>query len=228
MIQNERKRIDWVKSALKQVPAGSTLLDAGAGEQQYRGFCSHLNYVSQDFAAYNPDQLETGLQIKEWDYGSLDIICDITSIPRPDGSFDAILCTEVLEHVPDPNAALMEFSRLLRPGGLLILTAPFCSMTHFAPYHFSTGFSAFYYRHFMEKLGFEIRELSSNGNYFSYIAQEINRLPYVHESYIGKKPGWFQKMAIRVVSSFLIKAAEKGGESSQLLCFGWHLIAVKK
>lgn len=225
---NERTRIEWVEQALRQVPAGATLLDAGAGEQQYRKFCGHLNYVSQDFAAYKPEELNKGLQMERWDYGQLDIISDITAIPRPDASFDAVLCTEVLEHIPDPNAALREFTRLLKPGGLLILTAPFCSMTHFAPYHFSTGFSVFYYRRFMEELGFEICELKNNGNYFAFVGQEINRLPYIAEQYLGHSPNWLQRTAIRVLSSFLNKAKEKGDASAELLCFGWQLMAVKK
>jgi len=64
----------------------------------------------------------------------VDVISDITSIPLPDASFDACLCTEVLEHLPHPIEALRELARLLRPGGRLILTAPFCSLTHFSPH----------------------------------------------------------------------------------------------
>ncbi len=228
MDQNEKTRIAWVEQALKQVPAGSLILDAGAGEQQYRKFCSHLSYVSQDFAAYKPEELDLGLQMPKWEYGQLDIISDIIAIPRPDQSFDAILCTEVLEHIPDPNAALHEFARLLKPGGMLILTAPFCSMTHFAPYHYCTGFSVYYYQKWMEELGFEIRELKNNGNYFSFIGQEINRLPYVIEQYLGKRPGWWLNLALRIVSSFLNKAKDRADSSSELLCFGWQLIAIKK
>ena len=45
-------------------------------------------------------------------------------IPLADGCFDTVLCTQVLEHVPEPGLVIMECARVLRPGGVLILTAP--------------------------------------------------------------------------------------------------------
>src|SRR6185295_916488 len=105
-------RVEWLKNTLATIPAGSRLLDAGAGEQQFRKFCDHLNYVSQDFAQYDPAKLDDGLQVERWDYGKLDITSDIASIPEPDQSFDAIMCTEVFEHIINPREAINEFSRL--------------------------------------------------------------------------------------------------------------------
>ncbi|MRR36812.1 SAM-dependent methyltransferase, partial [bacterium] len=142
---NESTREDWLEQALREIPAGSRILDAGAGELRYRKFCCHLEYVSQDFAQYDGRGDTVGLHSGSWDQTKLDIVSDITAIPEPDGSFDAILCVEVLEHLPDPLAALREFARLLRSGGQLVVTAPFCSLTHLAPYFFSTGFSRYFY-----------------------------------------------------------------------------------
>lgn len=49
---------------------------------------------------------------------------DATRLPFPDGSFDAVVCSETLEHIPDDRSAVDEIRRVLRPGGLLFLTVP--------------------------------------------------------------------------------------------------------
>ena len=113
---------------------------------------------------------------KCWDTTRIDLVSDIVTIPAPDSSFDAILCSEVLEHVPEPTHALDEFVRLLKPGGTLILTAPFGSNVHMAPYHFCTGFSKYWYEHHLALRGFEIRELAANGDWYALLRQEITRL----------------------------------------------------
>src|SRR5204862_384010 len=134
---------------------------------------------SQDFAAYHPEEEKEGLQMEKWDYGKLDIVSDIVNIPVEAAYFDAVLCTEVFEHIPDPVAAIREFSRLLKPGGELVITAPFCSMTHFAPFHFYTGFNKYFYQHHLPLHGFEITELTASGNYFDYMSQEAGRIPHM-------------------------------------------------
>ncbi len=50
--------------------------------------------------------------------------CDITAIDRADNSFDAIVCSHVLEHVPDDRLAMRELFRVLKPGGTAILQVP--------------------------------------------------------------------------------------------------------
>ncbi|MCK0533359.1 class I SAM-dependent methyltransferase [Sphingobium agri] len=58
------------------------------------------------------------------------------SIPFPDASFDTVLCTEVLEHSPQPMTLIAEIERVLKPGGTLIATVPFSARVHYAPYDF--------------------------------------------------------------------------------------------
>ncbi|MDQ3110738.1 MAG: class I SAM-dependent methyltransferase [Bacteroidota bacterium] len=226
-MHNEDNRRNWVKRQLEKLPANARLLDAGAGEQQYKPFCAHLKYVSQDFAAYKPENMDSGLQMASWDYGKLDIISDITSIPQADGSFDAILCTEVFEHIPDAVAAIKEISRLLKKGGILILTAPFTSMTHFAPYHFATGFNRFFYEHHLPEAGLKINELSFNGNYFDVIAQELQRMDHVAIKYANDKPSWLEYRALKMVKKMTARFSAKEKGTTELMALGVHVVATK-
>ena len=227
---NEANRRAWLEKTLAAIPPGWRLLDAGAGEQQYKPFCSHLRYVSQDFAQYAPEQTPAGLQMPSWDYnkaGKLDLVCDITAIPEPDASFDAIMCTEVFEHIPNPVPAIKEFSRLLRPGGTLIITAPVSSLTHFAPHYYANGFSKFFYEKHLADHNFQITEITPNGNYFEYLAQEIRRISQISTRYANLAPTTEEKLAMRKVLTFLQQATNNDKGSSELLSFGFHVRATK-
>lgn len=225
--KNEPTRMAWLAAALAQIPAGGRILDAGAGEQQYRRFCSHLDYVSQDFSQYDPASDVAGLHTPQWDTQGVDIVSDITAIPAPDASFDAVMCVEVLEHLPDPLAGLRELSRITRPGGYLIVTAPFCSITHMAPYHFSTGFSRYFYQRHLPALGYDILDLAPNGNFFEYVAQETRRLRSVAKRYAGGTLREDELAAIDTVLTALRRLSAADDGSGELLCFGWHVLAQK-
>lgn len=54
----------------------------------------------------------------------VDVKMDVTDIQYPDNSFDVILCSHVLEHVPDDRKAMREFCRVLKPGGFAMLLVP--------------------------------------------------------------------------------------------------------
>jgi SAM-dependent methyltransferase len=75
-------------------------------QERLRGL-EHLDYVSAD--------LESPLAMEHF---------DLTDIPHPDDSFDVILCSHVLEHVPDDRAAMRELRRVLRPDGWAIVQVP--------------------------------------------------------------------------------------------------------
>jgi ubiquinone/menaquinone biosynthesis C-methylase UbiE len=218
----------WLKESLSSIPEGSRILDAGAGTQRYKRLCNHLIYVSQDFGEYDGKGSSVGIQREEFGYGRLDIVSDITTIPEPDSSFDAVMCIEVLEHLPDPILAIEEFTRLLRPNGYLILTAPFCSLTHYAPYHFSTGFNRYWYETHLSDSGFSIIQIRPNGNFFEYLAQEIYRIPSVADRYTRSKPGILDLLCIAVLQRMLLRFSRRDDNSSELLCFGYHVLAQKR
>ena len=104
-------------AALARVPAGAAVLDIGARD---RGLCrvlpADVRYqgIEIDPAFARPDVL----------------IHDISQgIPFPSSSYDFVFCLEVLEHVPNPFGTLSEMHRVLKPGGVLIVSVP-------NPYHF--------------------------------------------------------------------------------------------
>jgi len=65
-----------------------------------------------------------------------DILGDVTAVPLPDGLADCVVCTEVLEHLPDPAACVREAHRLLRAGGHFIASVPFLYPVHADPADF--------------------------------------------------------------------------------------------
>jgi len=224
---NESERVKWIEETLKKIPAGLTILDAGAGESQFKKFCDHLKYIAQDFGQYSGEG-NVGLQTGTWDNTKLDIVSDILSIPLPDHSIDAIMCTEVLEHIPDPLGAIKEFNRLVKPGGYLLITAPFASITHFAPYHFASGLSRFFYEKNLAENGFKITDLQLNGNFFEFVAQENRRIKSIAKKYAGKNLNIFQKIIIHLNLRILQNLSKKDKGSSELLCYGIHVFARKK
>lgn len=223
---NERVRQEWLRKVLSDLPSGARLLDAGAGELRNKSLCQHLNYVAQDFGQYEGQGNRKGLQTGAWDTSRIDIVSDITAIPQPDDSFDAILCSEVLEHLPSPQLAIEEFHRLLKPGGKLILTAPFGSLVHFAPYHFSSGFSRYWYEHHLPIVGFQITELTANGDWFALLRQEFIRWPSMARA-AGQ---WSLPLVYLATLCGLIyfALARPAGKSEEVGCFGWQCVAVKK
>jgi SAM-dependent methyltransferase len=129
--------------------------------------------------------------------------CDLTSIPRPDGSYDAILCNAVLEHVPDPEKVMGEFRRLLAPQGYLVVSVPFLQPFHPTPFDFRR-----YTRTGLEQLGqragFRVVEMLS----IHSLAQTMGWLLWAHleerQSTIGKLLCW---LPIYLASLFFQRAA---------------------
>jgi len=222
---NESNRQAWLTRALANVPSGQRILDAGAGELRNKVHCSHLDYISQDFCQYKGGEVEGVGNKKAWDTSMINIVSDITAIPELDESFDVILCTEVLEHVPEPTHALDEFQRLLKKGGKLILTAPFASNVHQAPYHYCTGFSRYWYEHHLHLRGLEIVELAPNGDWILWLRQEIRRLGGLER----QRGNWAWPLAyVYFLLGLLYFKIRAHTTTDDVACFGWHVVAVKR
>ncbi len=135
------------------------VLDAGAGKAPFRGLFDHVSYETADFGQVNKT------------YARLDYVCDLTSIPVPDSSYDLVFCTQVMEHVPDPLAVLREFNRVLKPEGQAWLSAPFFYAEHEKPYDFHR-FTQFAWKRMAAETGFTVQEITWLEGYYGTLAYQ--------------------------------------------------------
>lgn len=225
---NKSNRDEWVSAKIAALPANTTILDIGAGMMPYKSCCESLRYISQDLCEYDGKQDNIGLKDKNWKISNIDIVSDLLNIPLASNSIDTILCTEVLEHILEPHLSFKEFNRLLKIGGKLILTAPFCSLTHQSPYHYSTGFSKFFYLHWLSYFKFEIIEIIPDGNYFSWLCQEMYRLSHCTVTYTDYKLSLIERKYIENTIQLLQKLSELQKNSEELLCYTYFILAEKE
>lgn len=122
------------------------VLDVGCGTQPYRHLLHCTEYRGMEF------DTPANRKNKKADY-----FYDGVFFPQADASFDSVLCTEVLEHVFEPELFVREMARVLKPGGKLLLTVPFVWAEHEQPYDYAR-YSSFGLRLLLEKNGFEIIE----------------------------------------------------------------------
>lgn len=141
--------------------AKGTVLDAGCGSQPFRPVVEEQveRYVSYDIEA----RVE-----------SVDFIGDVEDMRAvADRTADVILCSEVLEHVPHPHVALAEFARIVRPGGVLVVTVPFLARLHEEPHDYFR-----YTRHGLRRLfddaGFDLEEIVETGSVFSFVGHQVS------------------------------------------------------
>ena len=114
--------VNYVKWVIERYPYEEPILDTCAGWEPnyYQPLFPGKRYVKQDFQDYKPP--------------CVDIICDVSNMkPIPDESFGLVLNLEALEHIAYPQKAIDEIHRILRPGGLLILTTVMHFRIHPSP-----------------------------------------------------------------------------------------------
>jgi SAM-dependent methyltransferase len=202
---NEPYRDEWVKSRIKKFAnpnVTKTVLDVGAGLSPYKESVQALglDYFSQDFEMYRPlIEKGPGLQNLEWNYPNHSFVCDILDIPET-STWSFVICTEVLEHVPDPVAVLKKLANLADSGGYILITVPFLSLMHQSPWWFSSGLSPFWFEHWAKILNLEICELEVSGDYIDLMEQEVSRLLQFKKSIRG-----ISKLSklVKILRSFL-------------------------
>jgi SAM-dependent methyltransferase len=149
--------LEFVARQARSLASEARVIDIGAGDAPYRELFAAQRYVTLDHA--------------ETDHsGKVDLLGSADSIPADAGSFDVVLCTQVLEHVPDPQRAMREFHRVLVPGGLLLATVPFVWEEHEAPHDYYR-YTRWGIEHLLQQAGFGQAEVRPRTDSFTTLAQ---------------------------------------------------------
>jgi SAM-dependent methyltransferase len=113
----------------------------------------------------------------------IDLCADAHEIPLPPGSFDCVLSTAVLEHLEEPQRALAEARRILKPGGYAVYTAPLFWHVHEAPRDFYR-YTRYGLDHLFRAAGFEVVEITALSGFWvtfgaglAYYVQRFRRGP---------------------------------------------------
>ncbi|MFZ0282318.1 MAG: class I SAM-dependent methyltransferase [Bacteroidales bacterium] len=152
--------ISWAleEARNKVVAIKPMVLDIGCGKKPYKGFFAGCQYAGVDISPK----------------GALpDIIGDSMALPIKDSSTDIVFSSQVIEHVPDPVSMSRECFRILKPGGLLILTAPFYWPLHEEPNDFFR-FTKYGLGNLMQLSGFATYEIRPDGGDWGQIFLSIN------------------------------------------------------
>lgn len=115
-----------------RVGAGTKVIDVGcgAGRHSFEAYRRGANVIAFDQDAEELANVDTMLQAMG-EAGEAPasakaqvVVGDALALPYPDGSFDCVIASEILEHIPDDDGAISELIRVLRPGGTLAVTVP--------------------------------------------------------------------------------------------------------
>ncbi len=153
---------DAVRSFAASLPGGALVLDAGAGEGNYRGFFAAQRYLGLDLAVGD----------QTWDYSRLDVVGDLTALPFRDATFAASVNIVTLEHVTDPARVLCELARTLAAGGRLLLIVPHEWEEHQQPHDYFR-YTRFGVAHLLKQAGFGEIEIRPVGGFFRLLSRRL-------------------------------------------------------
>lgn len=140
----EKKLVELSEKFLK-----GQLIDIGCGEKPYQNLLS--KYVVEHIGVDHSDTIHAK--------SNIDLFGTAYNIPTDDETFDSAICTAVLEHLEEPEQAIRECYRVLKPGGFAIYSVPFIWHLHEEPRDFFR-YSKYGLKYLFEKSGFEIIEIT--------------------------------------------------------------------
>lgn len=152
------------------------------------------------YADYFPNRISCDIEQRP----GVDVVADAHDLPFADGEFEAILCSEVLEHLHTPEKAISEMERVLVPGGELILTTRFMFPLHDVPHDYFR-YTEYGMKHLFRN--WEIVELVPETKNFETLAVLIHRMAFAMEFRGGLVTRTFLFLLAKIIRNlgFLVK-----------------------
>lgn len=214
-----RNNYDFFSNHMKGIKSGVRALDIGAGTSPFAA-------LSEQFDAFSVD-IEP--------YRGIDFTTDMTGpLPLMDESFDLIIMSNLLEHIPEPMRLVEECYRILKKGGTMLMTVPFIIKVHQAPYDFMR-YTEYMLLKFFDNAGFSKLATEKIGNLFDVHDQISSSLyKYLHQSApSGYITGKFITLLYRI-NNLIWQGAFKVARVSDIHCedtfgypHGYGVVAVK-
>ena len=159
---------EFYDQQISQLEAGSLVLDLGGHKFTKRG--------QFDIENYNLHVVYVNLSLAK----GTDIQADAARLPFTKGQFDAVICAELLEHMPDPTAVLEQIHAVLQPMGKIFASAPFLYRIHADPNDYGR-YTDHYWQQALGQFGFENIQIVKQGFFYSVIIDFLRQYGnYLH------------------------------------------------
>ena len=197
-------------------PSESKILDLGGKRRNKRGVFDIEAFSFQVDYANIDRQTEP------------DYVCDAFYIPVKTGSYDAVILSELLEHVRDPITVLKQALRVLKVGGKAVVTAPFMFHIHGDPKDYGR-YTDQYWLWAAREAGFSVGEIRSQGGFYALIA---NLLKVWQWGYTGGVIGWWCRRSLLffyppLIALLMWLDAKTSGEIFRGHTLGFEMVFVK-
>lgn len=190
--------------------AGGVLVDIGCGKKPYAAMTRGMveRHIGVDF----PDTSH-GLT-------DVDVVASAYHTTLADRMADTVLCTTVLEHLEQPQDAIDEMLRILKPGGYVLLSAPLFWHLHEEPRDFFR-YTKHGLRHLLETSGFEVVEVNPLSGFIVTFCQEFC---YFLEAMPARVPVRLLRIVQHTVQQFAWTCHNRGWDRRE--AFTWLYTAV--
>jgi SAM-dependent methyltransferase len=177
-----------------------SLLDVGCGKMPYKDFILSNSDVKSYLGLDIESEIIYDFEIEP------DLFWDGKKIPLESNSFDCVICTEVLEHCPEPEIILKEIGRVLKPNGILFFTVPFLWNLHETPFD-EYRYTPFALERHLKNSNFEKIFIAATGGWHASMAQMLGL--WVRRSPMPQNKRKILSNILKPIIKYLIKIGSR-------------------